>query len=188
MSKERLHSNRDLYIFVAGLREVSAYQDRSLEEYLRALWRLGSLHKDKAALPLTLFSELLERAFREDPPPFDPSWRRVANPNLTKPPGYEGWEQTILYQVVDLRDMADAGMLRNEMRYFGIKAPRENDWYNFDPLTYLECATAGTFEGFREGDGRIKLNPSTPDPPITGLTHVGWDEFRDFLWAGQYYE
>jgi hypothetical protein len=151
-----LRTNRDLYLFVLGLRTVSAYQDRDLEEYLRALWQLGTPHQRDDALPVGLFAELLDAAFRESAPPFDPSWRKIASPDFMKPMGFQTWQQTLLGQIVDLRDMAEAGILRNEMRYLGIQSPRGNDWYNFDPCTYLECATAGSCGGFRAGDGRYQ--------------------------------
>jgi hypothetical protein len=36
--------------------------------------------------------------------------------------------------------MAEAGMLENEYRYFGIESPTGFWWYNFDPRSYLEAA------------------------------------------------
>jgi hypothetical protein len=188
MAAGQFKTNRDLYLFIRRLREVTAYHDRDLEEYLRALWQLGSKHKTEEALPLGVFAELIESAFRESAPPFDPSWRNLVGPRETKREGFGGWQDTILWQIVDLRDMDEAGMLRNEMRYFGINAPRGNRWYNFDPMTYLECAAAGTCGGVRDGDGRKKVHPDVPDDPVIEIPDVSWDGFTDFLWAGQHYE
>src|SRR5262249_23583789 len=180
----------DLYLFLVGLRKAPANQDHDLEDYLRALWQLGARHAAEEMLSLGAFATMLETAFRETPPPFDPSWRNIAEPDLTKTMGFQGWQQTILWQIIDLRDMDEAGMLRDEMRYLGIQAPRGTDWYNFDPLTYLECAAAGAFGGFRAGDesGRIKAVPSSPDDPVFEIPQVTWDAFTRFLWAGQLYE
>jgi hypothetical protein len=90
-------------------------------------------------------------------------------------------QDTILWQIVDLRDMDEAGMLRNEDRYFGIDAPRGNRWYNFDPMTYLECAAAGTYRGFT-------TPPDIPDDPVFEIEEVSWDDFTRFLRAGAFYE
>ena len=215
MAASQLKTNRDLYLFICGLRDVSAYRDRDLEQYLRALWQLGTMHNTEESLSLGRFAELLEAAFRESAPVFDPAWRDIADAYQAKlaeliesvlresatefdasawrdiaDAGFAGWQDTILWQIVDLRDMDKAGMLRNEQRYFGIDAPRGNRWYNFDPMTYLECAAAGTFGGFHAGDpgGRMKFDSTTPDDPTVEIPLVGWDGFTHFLRAGAFYE
>ena len=156
MAQPRLKTNPDLYLFVCGLRDVTL-AERDLEQYLRALWQLGTRHKAEEALSLGRFAEVLEAAFRESAPAFDPAWRVIADAYQTRfaqlleaalresapafddsawrdiaDAGFEGWQDTILCQIVDLHDMDEAGMLRNEDRYFGIDAPRGNRWYNFD--------------------------------------------------------
>ena len=215
MAQPRLKTNRDLYLFICGLRDVTAYGERDLEQYLRALWQLGTRHKAEEALSLGRFAELLEAAFRESAPAFDPVWRHIADAYQIRfaelvesaardsatafdesawrdiaGAGFSGWQDTILWQIVDLRDMDEAGMLRHKDRYFGIDAPRGDRWYNFDPMTYLECATAGACGGFRAGDesGRIKSDPNAPDDPIFAISHIDWDAFSAFLRAGQSYE
>ena len=52
----------------------------------------------------------------------------------------------------DLHEMDENDTLKNEQRYFGVNAPRKSYWYNFDPIGYLECATAGSFGGWEPGD------------------------------------
>jgi hypothetical protein len=188
MSNGALHTNRDLYLFVTRLRDVPAYEGCALEDYLRTLWRLGSQHASITELPLSRFAALLESAFRGPSPAFDPAWREIVEPDAPISSGYAGWERTILHQIVDLRDMDEAGTLRNKLSYLGVAAPRGGDWYNLDPLTYLECATAFTFRGNRRGDGRIMVAPQKLDPPTYQIAQVDWNQFSIFLRAGQQYE
>jgi hypothetical protein len=102
--------------------------------------------------------------------------------------------------------MAERGLLDNEMRYFGLNAPRGSRWYNFDPCTFLECATAGSFGGWRPGDdtgreyvpgpvaalgedGRLtSRDPRDIPNPVVPIAAVSWEKFRDFLGDGQWYE
>ena len=102
--------------------------------------------------------------------------------------------------------MDAAGTLRDDMRYFGVDAPRGARWYNFDPATYLESAMAGTFGGWEEGDpsGRVPVpgevavfgvdgSVTSPDPreegsPIFEIDVVSWEAFEEFLEAGRAYE
>ena len=191
---DQLRTNRDLYLFVAALVENDERQGRELEEYLRALWRLGSARQASDQLTLARFAGLLVAAFREQAPAFAPAWQRIAEEEGTHT-GYSRWERTIFSQIVDLREMRDAGMLANEHRYFGMDAPRGQRWFNFDPLTYLECAVEGTFGGWLPGDrtGRDYVSAKNMeledlDIPIFEMAGVSWDQFADFLRAGQSFE
>jgi hypothetical protein len=194
MMPDQLRTNRDLYLFLAALVENDDGQGRELEEYLRALWRLGSAEQAKDRLTLASFAGLLVMAFQEPAPAFVPEWQYIAEEEATHA-GYPRWERTIFSQIVDLREMKDAGMLANEHRYFGVDAPRGRRWFNFDPLTYLECAVEGAFGGWQPGDrtGRDyvsakNLELEDLDIPIFEITHVSWDQFADFLRAGQSFE
>ena len=193
MMPDQLRTNRDLYLFVAALVENDDGQGRELEEYLRALWRVGSAKQGNDRLTLACFVGLLVVAFQEPAPAFVPEWQDIAEEEGTHA-GYARWERTIFSQIVDLREMRDAGMLANEHRYFGVDAPRGRRWFNFDPFTYLECAVEGTFGGWRPGDrtGRDYVSAKNLledlDIPIFELTHVSWDQFADFLRAGQSFE
>ena len=194
MTPDQLRTNRDLYLFVAALAENDDGEGRELEEYLRALWRLGAAKQANDRLTLACFAGLLVGAFHEEAPAFSPAWRDIAEEEGTHT-GYPRWERTIFSQIVDLREMRDAGMLANEHRYFGVDAPRGRRWFNFDPLTYLECAVEGAFGGWRPGDrtGRDYVSAKTAeledvDIPIFEMTRVSWDQFADFLRAGQSFE
>lgn len=201
-----LQTNRDLYLFIAGLVAERGKHDRSLEEYLRALWAAGSAHRDAEALSLSCFAGLLETALRAEVPPFDPAWLDIDRGALADVSGYASWERAIQAQIVDLHEMEQAGLLANELRYFGIDAPRGARWYNFDPFTFLECGVAGTFGGWESGDatgrdyvpgpvavldeqGRVtSADPRDLDDPVEQLVSITWNVFVDFLESGQTYE
>lgn len=57
-----LRTNRDLYLFIAHLCKAHSENQRTLEDYLKALWRLASVERDEQALSLARFAELLEAA------------------------------------------------------------------------------------------------------------------------------
>jgi hypothetical protein len=148
--------------------------------------------------------ELLTKAFSAEPLTFDESWRKQDYDS--KLVGFAAWHNRIIYQIVDLREMAEKGTLEDKMRYFGIDAPRGARWYNFDPCAFLESGMAGTFGGWQEGDdtgrgyvpGPVAVldeagNIATADPrdiddPITELKAISWEDFQEFLWMGQSYE
>jgi hypothetical protein len=97
-------------------------------------------------------------------------------------------------------------LFSHQLRYFGITAPRGTRWLNFDPCTYLECAVAGTFRGWRDGDqtarilvpgpvavlnghGKVtSVDPGDIKEPTFEILGVNWDEFTDFLHVGRCYE
>jgi len=114
----------------------------------------------------------------------------------------------LLSQVVDLERMRQDGTLDNPYRYFGIGAPATHQrmanprsWFNFDPLTYLECAARGMFDGWTpeanpnvialEQGNNVKGLFFGLEPAQEGeyaLPRVSWDEVADFLIYGQIYE
>jgi hypothetical protein len=155
---------------------------------------------------LSSFADLLEAGFHRDAPPFDPVWPPRygrENPSLV---GYRRWEQTIISQIVDLHEMEQVGTLANDLRYFGIDSPRGSRWYNFDPLAFVECGVAGTFDGWRSGDptgrdfvpgpvavldssGRAtSADPRELEAPLFQIDFLSWDLAADFLRSGQSYE
>jgi hypothetical protein len=200
-----LRTNRDLYLFVAELCQLRGEHDRPLEEYLRTLLQLAEEHREAPGLSLATFAHLLEAAFVGNVPPADGavSQERSAGGGLT---GYAGWRETLLLQVADLHEMAKTGILSHPHRYLGIDAPGGMPWYNFDPLTYLECAVDGTFGGWRSGDptgrayvpglvavidadGTLRaVAPDELDDPIVEIEAISWDTLTDFLEAGRCYE
>lgn len=222
-----LQTNRDVYRFVCDLHRRHSGLARTLEEYLRALWQLGRAERAERELPVARFAELLERAVTAEVPPYDPAWERLDTGERL--PGFAGWERAILLQIVDLKQLRDAGAYRDEQRYFGLDAPRGGRWYNFAPMGYLECAAAGSFgASFDDEDsddddasssaaaeldaappaaaplrvmvpGQVAvLGPEgkiigvaaqdLPPDEVEDLTVISWEDFRSFLYQGQYYE
>ena len=213
MLDTELPTNRDLYLFIAGLgreadegceRHEDDQRQRSLEDYLKVLWHLGNTHRGLDALSVATFAGLLEAALHQAPPPFDARWSDGYQQGELS--GHARWERTILDQIVDLHEMQDAGTLADELRYFGVNSPRGARWYNFSPLTFLECAVAGTFDGWQAGDptGRdfvpgpvavvdetghvTSADPRDLERPIRPIEGISWSSFADFLLSGQYYE
>jgi hypothetical protein len=199
-------TNRDLYLAVAGLIAERREDRRPLEDYLRAVWSVARGRQSQPAFTAGEFFRILADGFTADPPPFEEAWRTRYEDDHRELPGFAGWEARILRQVVDLREMAESGQLADKLRYFGIDSPRGSRWYNFDPCTFLECAMAGSFGGWQEGDdtgrdyvpgevavlgpdGRIiGCDPRDLDNPVTPLAEVTWDDFQHFLGQGQWYE
>jgi len=201
-----VHTNRDLYLFVTGLSAPDPGRARSLEEYLRALWRLGAARRELDAVPLPAFASMLEAALHEPPLAFDPRWTEEYDEARDERTGFACWEATIRAQIVDLHEMERAGTLADEQRYFGIDAPSGGRWYNFDPRAFLECDVEGSFGGWREGDegGRgyvpglcmaldeggtlIAVDPREIAPRLVELDVISWEDFAGFLRSGQWYE
>ncbi|HVY28333.1 MAG TPA: hypothetical protein VHB79_17380 [Polyangiaceae bacterium] len=193
-----LATNRDLYCFIADLVRDRAGCSLTLQGYLETLRRLGSCLSDRDAVSVPDFARLLSTAF--EPGPSADHSRSAASA------GYPAWERRIAEQIRDLDEMREAGTLEHEHRYLGIDAPRGGRWYNFDPCTYLECAAAGTFGGWQEGDdtGRsyvpgpvavldaagaiTSVDPRDIENPLVALRPITWEMFADFLNAGQWYE
>jgi hypothetical protein len=191
-------TNRDLYLFVADLVERRKSGARSLEDYLRAFLQLASERRQAAGLDGITFASILERSF--DAP---------AEGDEPRGPGASGYaelEDLVRRQIRDLREMGAAGTLRDEMRYFGKSAPSGEYWYNFDPCTFIECATAGTFRGWKEGDSTSRIHvpgevavvgedgsiegvdPRSIEDPIEELGLLGWEQIARFILMGQIYE
>lgn len=178
-------TNRDLYFAVSQLIAQHRENTRPLDEYLRALWGASLVRREQASLTADEFFSLLTEAFAAEPYPSESelwleSYGDIYELGLENAPGYQGWEFCVRRQVIDLDEMAISGQLEDQCRYLGIDAPRGSRWYNFDPLAFLECATAGTFGG-RDWDDEDESEAAP-------LGQISWEQFRDFLGAGQAYE
>ena len=200
-------TNRDIYLAIAELvAEKSRAPDRDLEEYLRALLAAARSFQSIDALSAEEFLEILANGFTADPLPYDARWAERYDADTGVGDGFARCEAILVRQVVDLREMRDAGILDREWIELGVDAPRGGRWYNFDPRQYLECAAAGAIGGWEPGDptGRIFVpgpvavthrdgNITSADPralerPIYPVTRVTWEQFADFLYCGQNYE
>lgn len=191
-------SNRELYCFIADVVRRRAGGSLTLQSYLENLRSLARTMRDREVISMAELAELLEAAFEPTTPRDE-----VRGPASV---GYLAWEARISAQIQDLVEMQATGTLDHEYRYFGVDAPGGGRWYNFDPCTYLECATAGTFGGWEEGDdtgrayvpglvavadasgGLTSMDPRDIEDPEVALSEVTWDTFIDFLDDGQSYE
>jgi hypothetical protein len=201
-----LRTNRDFYLGMIALCKMRASNERTLEEYLRALFAKAEQLQANEIITIDDFHTLLADAFETAPAQFENAWREQYDHLDTSAAGFAGWRACILQQIVDLREMAEAEMLTNKYLHFGIDAPRGNRWYNFDPLTYLECATTGSLGGWEPGDesahelvrgevavidangGFVSANPKDIDRPAFTLSVVTWGQFQHFIECGQCYE
>ena len=192
-------TTRDLYAVIANLVKQRSGCALTLQAYLENLRQRARQLRDREAIAVGEFAELLHAAF-EGPDAAD------APPDAAPSEGFLAWQERIDEQIRDLEEMRHAGTLDDEHRYFGVDAPRGGRWYNFDPSTYLECATAGTFGGWQEGDdtGRAyvpgpvavvdasgivtSVDPRDLEEPVVELRPITWEMFVDFLECGQWYE
>lgn len=204
--KEKSWTNRDLYLRVAELSKHEAKNRRTLDEYLRALWSIGCNLSNKESISLDDFVLMLRNAFHSEPMPYNNDWSTHYRGVCDDIAGFNFWRHTILSQIVDLREMEKSSILADEYRYFGVDAPSGLRWYNFDPITFLECAAVGSYGGWQPGDdtgreyvpgpvvvcnteGEITTcDPREIENPIVAMDHITWDEFAEFMRTGQWYE
>ncbi|MCA9922121.1 MAG: hypothetical protein KC421_07110 [Anaerolineales bacterium] len=151
MQQTMLLTNRDIYARVIALEEQFGGELLpSLEAYLLSFWSLVVTESTDLIDVYQLLS-WLERAFEHEPPPFQPHWLDIPSPQPFRKriATFSDWEDVILFQIADLHRMAESGDLTSPNRYEGITSPSGTQWYNFDPITYLECAVRGTMGGHR---------------------------------------
>lgn len=196
-----LQTNRDLYCIVTDALKRRSRTARSLEAYLS---RLREMLASREGCPMTTedFARALDSAFLGPAPVADLAALRELAGDERMP----AWHRQLAQQIVDLREMAEAGILEDEYRYFGVNAPSGARWYNFDPHTFVECGLAGSFGGWAPCDdtgrahapGKVAVvgehgelttaNPEDLEEPIVSVQTISWDALAEFLWAGQCYE
>lgn len=196
-----IRSNRDLYRVVTN---ALAKRDRpgpSLEVYLARL-RTSLLAAANSRMTTDAFATTLDAAF--DGP--TPECETAELKRLIATEETPGWHRQLAGQIIDLREMAAAGTLDDDQRYYGVDAPSGARWYNFDPHAFVECGLCGSFGGWEQGDdtGRDLVpgevlsidedgnttseDPETLQKPPKKLEAIDWDDLESFLWAGQHYE
>ena len=187
-------SNLDLSTSVSQLLEHHENNQRQLETYLLSFWLLAAQYKNRTGIDANKFIELLGLAFTANIPAFQNEWR---SPNFDLyadgDGSYLAFEETILEQIVDLREMDETGLLSNELRYFEIDSPRGNRWFNFDPTSYLECAAAGLDAYSRQASEDARTAVSEKDEysgcqNSTLSSQMSWKQIKEFFWCGQIYE
>ena len=214
-------TNRDIYLSLVEIAERAEESSRSLEEYLRALLGIGSRYRELFEVSTSDFITILSDALVADPIPYDADWANNYETESAKQPitpyaavqypkikrnisHFADFERTVFRQVVDLREMYAAGTFADEMRYFGVEAPRGAYWYNFDIGTYLKCAVAGGYGGWEpdpttgqpvpeeaalDADGSITVeDPAKVKSLRFPVQSVTWADFIGFVHCGQSYE
>jgi hypothetical protein len=197
-----MKTNRDFYKAIETLiYERKGKPGVSLEHYLSSFRSRAAQWQHQSELSLDTVYALLEDSF-------SPAGEAAAAEGEIEEnaEGFAGWDSVVRRQIQDLLAMKKNGRLEDEQRYFGIEAPSGQQWYNFDPCTYIECGAAGAFGGWEEGDqtgrkyvtghvavstedGGIDLRDARDlDQPPKELGSISWEQFRDFLWCGQQYE
>lgn len=163
------------------------YENRDLEEYLKALLKLV-LDDTTAHLTAEYLIELLEKAFTSEPVSIEPEWLLINNAptayslkqkiteanNLTLVNNLQKQYtiEIIKFQIAELIKMAN-DQLKNKMRYFGVQSQTSNFWYNFDPYTNLECGA------------RCLLDSSTNE---ANEFYCNWAALGELLEMGRIYE
>jgi hypothetical protein len=182
-----IRTNRDFYLLVQRIRQdFPDIGSRPLQYYLQSLWKLGMQRRDEQ-LNAHIVAQMLYDAISEVPVPFCNDWLNVMPPpNKGRRGTYAEWENMIHYQIADLHQMNVAGQLDNEHRYFGLQSPGGDSWYNFDPLSYIECGIRGTLGGYVADE--VTVLDGSGDSEIFLITQYGWLEFTDLLGYGQAYE
>jgi hypothetical protein len=202
-----ISTNRDLYLAITALCAARKATGGipTLESYVRSLLRLSQPFGGRTSLTPAEFFNLISGAF--DAAPVDGDTTPAAEqPSPSVTTGFADWQSTLVQQMTDLREMDAAGQLASDLRYFGLDAPRGGRWYNFDPITYLECGLAGALGGWEPddatgrtfvpgpvavlgADGQItSANPAEVQRPVHAVPTLSWELLTQFLWCGQQYE
>lgn len=195
-------TDRDLYRRLVAAGEAMNAAPRSLDEFLRAWWRVAWPLSGRTSLDLDTVAAMVVAAGVVEPAPMWASWRSATFPYVDEPTSFADWEAVVLSQVADLADFADQGPL-DEYARLGVDAPRPAGcaratgmrWYNFDPQAYLECGVAGALGGWSEDDGPRQPVPGPvvpladePGPGEHRLGHLGWADLAELARCGQEYE
>jgi hypothetical protein len=117
-----MQSERDFYLAIRELLERHQRSRRTLRDYLCALWGLAKDHRSRQSLSVAEFSGMLSGAFTASVPPVQEFLCGYDNKRPSS--GFPRWQATIIRQIADLREMAEAGVFQNESRHFGIESPR----------------------------------------------------------------
>jgi hypothetical protein len=186
-------TNRDLYLRLVAAGDRAG--ERSLDEYLRAWWRVG---RAVTSLELDMVAAMFTAAAVVEPAPMRPAWRTATFPYEEEPSTREHWEAIVLSQIADLADLGPlppyASLGLTVKRPAGVRRATDLAWYNFDPRAYLECGMAGTFGGWDFADGTRKpvngpVHPDVPpDPGVEPLGPLLWADLAELARNGQEYE
>ena len=173
---------------------------RSLEEFLRAMWKSVTIHRTEPPTYLLLGS-IAEDGLVLSPPPYDDNWSRdvkvPANPWLVRldHPEYftaervsqleqeraqttdlDVLERTMMFLIADLHSMA-SGPTAPSVDGFSWDSPRGHRWQHWDLAAYLDAAERG-FLGIVDRGGLHG----------TDENRCNWASLAVFLMMGMQYE
>lgn len=169
------------------------FENRDLETYLLALLKLVEQEKS-GNLTADLFIKLLQNAFVSEPEEFKDEWlnimtapdenimsKKFTNPEInasidksivSDQSGIDYSIAVIKFQISELHKMSGK-QLDDDMRYFGIDSETGNRWYNFDPMTNLECGARCILDSEDEEEMEFM---------------VSWQTLGELLEMGRIYE
>jgi len=176
MNTDQVKTQKDFCDFIRALANNASKSDRSLEEYLRALWLLVQKYKNDK-LSFALLAQMLADALIAPVAPFDDDWLIYEEPpselsqNHPIENDFEFLKKMLLYQIADLHRMREEGVLDTPPNILWLGASRKGGetWYNFEPATFLNVALGG-----------IKTDSDN--------TEYDWSDLAIQLWLGQIYE
>lgn len=168
------------------------FENRELETYLLSLLSLVEQKKSQN-LTADLLLNLLQNAFTTEPKEFNSEWlsittapdenimsKKFTNPEInlsidksivSDKSGIDYSIAVLQFQIAELHKMK-GNQLDDDMRYFGIDSETGNRWYNFDPMTNLECGA------------RCILDSEDEDKEFI----VSWQTLGELLEMGRIYE
>lgn len=168
------------------------FKNRDLETYLLSLLALVEQEKD-SNITAELLLKLLQDAFISEPTAFKEEWLSITaapdenmmSKKFTHPELSAAIDKSIIsdksgidysiavlqFQIAELHKMRGK-QLEDKTRYFGIDSETGNRWYNFDPMTNLECGA------------RCIIDSSDDEKELV----VSWQTLGELLEMGRIYE
>lgn len=183
-------THNEFYQHIYSLKD--SFENRDLETYLLSLLKIVEQERNQN-LTSDLLLKFLQDAFVSEPLEFNSEWlniktapdeniisKKFTNPEINSTidksivSDKSGIDYTIAvlqFQISELHKMKGK-QLNDEMRYFGIDSDTGNQWYNFDPMTNLECGA------------RCILDSNDDEMELI----VGWQTLGELLEMGRIYE
>lgn len=175
-------------------------EKRSLEEFLRAMWKSLTMHRGEPPT-YSLLGHVVEESIDLNPPPYDDSWSqrakvptnpwvvRLGHPQFFTPErlsqmeaeraqttDFEVLERTILFLIADLHSMA-SGQTKPSIDGLSWDSPRGHRWQHWELAPYLDAAERGFLAIVDRGGFQG-----------TDETHCNWATLAVFLMSGMNFD
>jgi hypothetical protein len=189
--QQQTMTHNEFYQNISTLKDN--FENRELETYLLSLLSLVEQKKNQN-LTADLLLNLLQNAFTSEPKEFNSEWlsittapdenimsKKFTNPEiniqvdksvLSDKSGIDYSISILQFQIAELHKMKGK-QLDDDMRYFGINSETGNRWYNFDPMTNLECGARCILDSEEDEDNELI---------------VSWQTLGELLEMGRIYE